>query len=240
MDRFFATVSQKGFAFIEEDFKHFKVKRVRLGDTVEILDSVTLKPFLGKVERIEKKRAVVRVLKELPLNVPKFFVRLYQCVPVKLSTFDEIIEKSTEIGVSEIIPVISKRSFQKASVIVEKISRWERIAREALKQCGRHIPPKILPPVVLKDIEPQEELLNLFPFEREGNNNLFEVLEKNLSPKGANIVVGPEGGFSAEEAQLLSEKGFTSVSLGNFVLRSETAAALAAGIVYTYYINRHR
>ncbi len=240
MDRFFAVVSREGFAFIEDDFRHFKVKRVRVGDTVEVLDEKTFKPFLGEVEKIEKRRAVVRILKELPPNVPLFFVRLYQCVPVKLATFDEIVEKATEIGVSEIVPVISKRSFQKVSVIAEKIGRWERIAREALKQCGRHIPPKIFPPMVLEKIEPQRGFLNLFPFEREGNNNLFEVLEKNPSLKGANIVVGPEGGFSAEEARLLTEKGFTPVSLGNFILRSETAAALAAGIVYTYCINKRK
>ena len=235
MDRFFAKVSHEGFASIESDFKHFKVKRVRVGDTIEVLDEETLKPFLGVVEKIEKRRAVVRILKELPPNVPLFFVRLYQCVPVKLSTMDEIVEKSTEIGVSEIVPVISKRSFQKLSVIQERVERWERIARETLKQCGRHSPLKILPPMVLEDIKPQKDFLNLFPFEREGNNNLYEVLKKNLFPKGVNIVVGPEGGFSAEEVQTLIEKGFISVSLGNFILKSETAAAVAAGMVYTRY-----
>ena len=235
MDRFFASVSPEGFAIIESDFKHFKVKRVKVGEIVEVLDEKTLKPFLGEVEKIEKRRAVIRILKELPPNVPLFFVRLYQCVPVKLSTFDEIVEKATEIGVSEIVPVVSKRSFQKVSVIVEKIERWKRIAREALKQCGRHISPRILPPTDLESVEPQDGFLNLFPFEREGNNNLFEILERNPIPKGANIIVGPEGGFSAEEARLLTERGFTSVSLGNFVLRSETAAAVAAGMVYNRY-----
>ena len=240
MDRFFAEVLPEGFAYIEKDFGHFRVKRVKVGDPVEVLDERTLKPYRGRVERVERRRAVVKVVEEVPPNVPKAFVRLYQCVPVKLSTFDEIVEKSTELGVSEIVPVISKRSFQKVSAIREKVERWERVAREALKQCGRHVPPKILPPLALEDINPEADFLNLFPFEREETKNLWEVLGETETPKGANIVVGPEGGFAAEEAQILVQKGFLPVSLGNFILRSETAAALAAGMVYNKLVSGRR
>ena len=241
MDRFFATVDpNRGKAYIEKDFQHFKVKRVRENDLVEVIDEETFKPYLGRVLKMEKRRAVVEILEEISPNVPKVFIRLYQCVPVKVSTFDWIVEKATEIGVSEIVPVISKRSYQKISVVKDKIPRWERVAVETLKQCGRHIPPKILPPLKIELVEPREGFLNLFPFERNGDNNLFEVLEKVPSPKGVNLIVGPEGGFSAEEASMLIDKGFNPVSLGNFILKSETAAAVAAGIVYNRYLSKRK
>jgi len=235
MDRFFTDVDPKGLAFIKEDFKHLRAKRVSVGETVEVIDRKTFKPFVGEVLKIEKKSAVVKIVEELKPNVPKFFIRLYQCVPVKISTFDEIVEKSTQIGVSEIVPVISKRSFQKLSVIKEKIGRWERVALGSLKQCGRHQPLKISQPVSLEDLPTEGDFLNLFPFERERSQTVLEVLKGKTKPGGVNILIGPEGGFSEEEFLTLKEKGFIPVSLGNFVLKSETAATVAAGIVYNYW-----
>jgi 16S rRNA (uracil1498-N3)-methyltransferase len=232
MERFFGRLISPSTAVVEGDLKHLKVKRIKKGQEVEIIEEKSLKPYLCRLVAVEKRRALLEVIKEIPPNLPKVFVRLYQCVPVKVATFDEIVQKATEVGVSQIVPVISKRSFQKASVIEEKLERWRRIARESLKQCGRHHMPQILPPLRLEEIEPEEGFLNLFPFEREGKNNLFELLKSPNNPKGANIIVGPEGGFSKEEAQLLVEKGFLSVSLGNFILRAETAASAVSFAVY--------
>ncbi|RTZ60126.1 MAG: 16S rRNA methyltransferase [Gammaproteobacteria bacterium] len=232
MERFFGRLISPTTAVVEEDLRHLKVKRVKIGETVEVVEEGSLKPYLCKLVSLEKRKAVLEVVKELTPNIPKAFVRLYQCVPVKVSTFDEIVQKATEVGVSQIVPVISKRSFQKLSVIEEKLERWNRIARESLKQCGRHHMPQILSPVRLEEINPEEGFLNLFAFEREGKNNLFEVLKFEKPPKGANIVVGPEGGFSKEEAQNLINKGFLPVSLGNFILRAETASVAVTFAVY--------
>ena len=231
MDRFFGRVLQKR-ATIESDFKHLKVKRIKEGDLIEVIDERSLKPFLGKVIKITKKRAEVEVLQELPLNVPKVFIRLYQCVPVKLSTFDEIVEMVSQVGVSEIVPVISKRSFNKVSTLREKLERWNRIALESVKQCGRHRPLKVLPPLKLEEIEPLKEGLNLFPFERESSKLLAEELLLNKTAKVVALVIGPEGGFAKEEADLLEEKGFKPVSLGNFILKAQTAAVVSSFTVY--------
>lgn len=236
MDRFFAKVVSPKRALIEKDLKHLKVKRTKIGDLVEVLDEETFKPFLGKLISISKKSAEVELIKPLEVKKPKFFVRLYQCVPVSVSTFDEIVEKATEIGVSEIVPVISKRSYQKKSVVEEKIPRWERIARETLKQCRRHIPPEIGKPQKLEDLRTEDDFLNLFPFELEEKRKLLEVLKSSKTPKGVNIVIGPEGGFSEEEAKLLIAKGFIPVSLGDFILKTETAAIAAAFFVLHYLL----
>ncbi len=238
MHRFFGIVRGKEATLEGEEFKHLKVRRIEIGETVEVLDERTLKPYLCKLVKLERKRAVLEVLEELPLRVPRVRITLYQCVPVKLSTFDEIVEKLSEVGVSKLIPVVSERSFQKLSVLEEKRERWERIARQAAKQCGRHVLLEISPPVKLEDIKPIPEGLNLFPFERE-SPPICRVLEKeNAAFGGVSLVVGAEGGFSRREAELLKEKGFTPVSLGNFILRSETAAVVAAAVVYNALIKR--
>ncbi|HID79093.1 MAG TPA: 16S rRNA (uracil(1498)-N(3))-methyltransferase [Aquifex aeolicus] len=232
MERFLGRLISPTLAVVEEDLRHLKVKRVKVGDIVEVLEEASLKPYLCKLVSLEKRRAVFEIVKELTPNIPRAFVRLYQCVPVKVSTFDEIVQRATEVGVSQIVPVISKRSFQKLPVIEEKIARWNRIVRESLKQCGRHHLPQILPPVRLEDVNPEGEYLNLFAFEREENNNLFKVLKFKTPSKGANIIVGPEGGFSKEEAQSLVNRGFLPVSLGNFTLRAETASVAVTFAVY--------
>ncbi|NPB05413.1 MAG: 16S rRNA (uracil(1498)-N(3))-methyltransferase [Aquificae bacterium] len=231
MDRFFGKVCRDR-ATIRNDLNHLKVKRVKTGDLVEVLDEETFKPFLCQVEKISKKEAQLSVVKELEPNLPKVFVRLYQCVPVKLSTFDEIVENAVQVGVSQLIPVVSKRSFQKVSVIEEKLDRWRRVAAEALKQCGRHHPLEVLPPVRLEQIPPPSEgELRLFPFEREKSKLLKEELLRE-KPREVSLLIGPEGGFSEEEARLAREKGFKPVSLGNFVLKAETAATVAAFTAY--------
>ena len=237
MERFFARVDPKGgIAYIEEDFNHFRAKRVKVGETVVVLDKESFTPYRGKVQRVEKRRAVVSIEEKLPPKGPEVFIRLYQCVPVSLSTFDEIVDKATQVGVSQIVPVISKRSYQKRKVVEEKIPRWERVAMEALKQCQRDLPPQILPQLPLEEIEPEGDFLNLFPFERERGRNLLEVLcSVKEEPKGVNIVIGPEGGFTKEEALLLGERGFIPTSLGPFILRAETAATVAPAIVYNYF-----
>ena len=235
MDRFFAKILSPKRAIIDTDLKHLKVKRVKVGDLLEVLDEETFQPYLGKLVSLTKKGAEVELLKPLEVRKPKFFVRLYQCVPVSVSTFDEIVEKATQIGVSEIIPVISKRGYQKITVVSEKIPRWERIAKETLKQCGRHIPPKIGNPIKISDLTVEGDFLNLFPFEGERNKKLVEVLKNSQPPKGINLIVGPEGGFSEEEANLLVERGFIPVSLGDFILKAETAAVAAAFFVIHYF-----
>ncbi len=238
MDRFFGTVC-KGKAYIENDLNHLKVKRIKVGDLVEVIDVESFQPYLCRLEKMDRKKAELSIIEKKPKNIPKVSVKLYQCVPIKLSTFDEIVESAVQVGVSKLVPVISKRSFQKISTLREKLNRWNKIALETLKQCGRHEPLRIESPVRLEDIKPSEGYANLFLFEREGGNLLAEKLLRRTF-KGAVLVVGPEGGFSREEVLLLEERGFTATSLGNFVLRAEVAAAVAAFTAYHLLLQNER
>ncbi len=231
MERFFGKITDKG-AVIDRDFNHLKVKRIEEDELIELIDESSFTPYLGRVIKITKRFAEVEILKKLPKNVPRVYIRLYQCVPVRVSTFDEIVESVSQTGVSEIVPVISKRSYNKISVVRDKLERWQRVALENMKQCGRHEPLKVLPPIVLKDVKPFEDGLNLFPFEKESNKLLAEEILKHRNLKKVALIVGPEGGFDEEESKLLEEKDFKPVSLGNFILKAETAATVATFTAY--------
>ena len=236
MDRFFGKVNGNK-AYIEGDFKHFKAKRVKKGELVEVIDETDFQPYLCKVENIGKRNAVCSVLEKIPKNVPKCRITLLQCVPVKLQTMDFIVEKATEVGVSEIIPVISKRSFQNSGVIEKKLPRWERIARETLKQCGRHELPEIGKPIKIRDLNKvlKTEALKVFPFERERAKSLFDL---EINGESVYLIVGPEGGFAKEEVQLLEGLGFVKISLGNFILKAETAAIVISAMIYNLLLSR--
>jgi len=235
MDRFFGRVEGSKAVVEGNEFHHFRVKRIKPGDTVQVLNENN-QPYLCKVRSVGKKHAELEILKELPKKEPKVSITLYQCVPVKVSTFDDIVEMVSQTGVDRIVPVISKRSFQKLSTIEEKITRWKKIARESLKQSGRDKPLTIEPPKVLKELTSVTGL-KLFPFER-ASRNICTFLEK-VSEKEASLIIGPEGGFSKEEADFLTLHGWNSVSLGDFILKAPTAAAVATGILYNALIKNH-
>jgi 16S rRNA (uracil1498-N3)-methyltransferase len=145
---------------------------------------------------------------------------------------DLIIQKTTELGVTKIIPVLAERSVSKA----DKISRWQKIAREAAEQSGRAIIPEVAETTSLKQLLAQAKNfdLALIPWELEKENNLKKVL-LNKTPKSILVAIGPEGGFSQNEIQQAKEAGFVTITLGSRILRTETAGfSLLAALNYHF------
>ena len=143
---------------------------------------------------------------------------------------DFIVQKCTELGVSEIIPVVSERSVAKG----EKSGRWQKIAKEAAEQSGRALIPKISALTDFKSLlkKKNEFDLALIPWELEKTNKLKAILQ-NSSPKNIIILIGPEGGFSSQEIEQAKAAGFIPVSLGKRILRAETAGlAILSMIMY--------
>ncbi len=147
---------------------------------------------------------------------------------------DFLIQKATELGVKEIIPFFSSRSVPllERSRRPERHRRWERIAVEASKQCGRGVVPRVEPPndysEMLRIAPP--DALRFILWEREGTK-LREVLERSGGKTNIFFVVGPEGGFSEEEIDEAEKSGFIPVTLGRRVLRAETASLCLLSIL---------
>lgn len=227
MDRFIATAKVGNTLIIEgEELKHIFAKRVKIGQELEIFFEDKL--YLCLLEKLTKKSALCSVIKELELTAPLPFITLYQCVPVELRTMDFIVEKVSEVGASRLVPTLSKRSFQDIQTINKRMERWKRVAISAFKQCKRPKPLEIGPPTKLEELRADYDL-NLLLDNFGGEKSLKDL---NLNGvKTVSMVVGPEGGFTRQESELLRERGFIPIKLYPYILRSETAALLGVGLI---------
>lgn len=161
-------------------------------------------------------------------------ISLYQGVP-KGDKFEDIIQKCTELGVYEIIPVLTKRcvSRPQEKQAEKKRQRYARIALEAAQQSGRGIVPDIKKMTELKTAVSQCEAEIKIVFYEGGGEPLSALIKKGA--KSAAVFIGPEGGFEKEEVELLKQNGAVAATLGKRILRTQTApvAALSAIMLLT-------
>jgi 16S rRNA (uracil1498-N3)-methyltransferase len=150
----------------------------------------------------------------------------------KFDRMEWAIEKCTEIGIASIIPVIARRSdAHLAAAAAKRHERWQRIARQAAEQSRRETPPEIAAPIKLKalaDDSISAEVDRIVLAESEEDASLGDVV-KRLST-GVVLAVGPEGGWTADELEWFHETGWKAASLGNYILRAETAAIVATAL----------
>lgn len=222
---------------LNEENSHYisQVLRMRAGEEVTVVDGNGLE-LLCEVSEISKKQVILKINeKRENATEPPYEITLFQCVS-KGERMDLTVQKCTELGVSRIVPVLSERCIVKmnAKDSKGKIDRWQKISLEAARQSGRGIVPKVEDPLSLEkayeDIENYD--LTLFPWEDETGKGLKSALQSFRGKKIA-IFVGPEGGFSKEEADNAVKCGAVRVTLGPRILRTETAgAAVLAMILY--------
>ena len=158
---------------------------------------------------------------------------------VKGVGFDGIVRKSVELGVDKVVPVTANRCVSKLSQedATKKMDRWQRIAIEASKQCGRSRVPDIGPKLAtVKEFcfFYRESDLKLIFWEEERSIRIKDLSHKNQL-KSAAILIGPEGGFSSKEVESSKKYGFESVSLGPRLLRTDTAPLAAISILQNHW-----
>lgn len=222
----------------DEDANHAaRVLRLRAGDMVFVLDGLgTL--YHVRLTSLDKREVRGEIVsQEAATGELAARVTLVQGVP-KGEKFDWIIQKATELGVSRIVPVITERTVVRLSSDrgQDKVRRWQAIAKEAAEQCERAKVPEVMPPMDLATwlAEPATEgVLRLACLERHGGIPLARALEVAPS-KGYEVIVGPEGGFSSQEADRLIALGARNVSLGSRILRSETASLMALAVISSH------
>lgn len=223
------------FDLAPEESAHLaRVLRKKSGDEVRLFDGVD-HSYRGVLEVVTPERVSGRILAELPHSNASYFLRLFQGIP-KGDTFEWIIEKATELGAGEIVPLHTLRSVARVpdSRAAAKQARWEKIARAAAAQCGRADVPLLSSAIefetVLGQITPNE--MWIIPWEGEAVKTLksaLAVLNKHgRSPVPINVMIGPEGGFDPTEVRRACAKGAISVTLGPRILRTETAGIFVA------------
>ena len=151
-----------------------------------------------------------------------------------------MLEKGTELGVAAFVPLLSRRNVVRpVRGRSGRSERWQRIVREAAEQCGRSVLPEVMPAQGLEEALSTLADLRLLSWEGEEAQGLATALQRArpqldaVQRPAVILLIGPEGGFAAEEVALAREAGAQVVSLGRRILRSETAGlAAAAAVLY--------
>ena len=211
-----------------DTFHHLSVLRLRAGDEILLLDGAG-RLGRGVLRQVSRSAAQVEVLERWEESEELLPLRLLQGLP-KGDKFEWLLEKGVELGICAFTPVVTERS----QVRGEKFSRWQRIVQEAARQSRRPLLP------ALEELRPlpqalaqTTETLRLLLWE-EGSTPLNAALPRE-TPASCALLVGPEGGFSAAEAQAAVAAGFLPVSLGKRILRTETAGMAVAAVLQNRY-----
>jgi 16S rRNA (uracil1498-N3)-methyltransferase len=202
-----------------------RVLRVRVGQQFEV--SAGGKAFRGTVASVNEHSVEFDLGEELPEipSEPKITVAL---AIFKFDRMEWALEKCTELGVSRIVPVISRRTdTYLAAASAKRVERWIRITRQASEQSRRAAPPEIAPPLKLKDAIALRGSLRIVLSESEKEVLLRDVLDQASAAADLVLAIGPEGGWTEEELKLFRDTDWITASLGRNILRAETAAIAA-------------
>lgn len=224
---------QNDTLLLDRDIKKrlVRVMRMHPGDRLEV--ATPLQRWECELYQVLPDGIILKKLSDLPSH-PQSRVRLIlgQAIP-KGDRFEWLIQKATELGVSEIHPLITERTIVRPDNSAKKVQRWNEIAAAAAEQSESDQPSMILPPQPLNIFLKQApDGLKLLLHERQGATPLKQLLG-NDSYYNSNItfIVGPEGGWAQEEAAAIEQAGFQKVHLGSRILRSETAGLVLAAII---------
>lgn len=236
MSRFFVAsnlIGEKDIKITSSDANHItNVLRKKKGDHITVCDSQG-NDYECEISDISKDYVMCGIISiKKCRSEDDFKIILYQAIP-KTDKMELIIQKCVELGVYRIVPILTEHTIVKVNdKTQEKTERWQKISEAAAKQCGRGIIPEISP---VKDYkEALESALKydgiMFPYENETNSSIKNYL-RDYRGKSLAIFIGPEGGFTASEAEEAKNKGAASVTLGRRILRTETAAIAACTLV---------
>lgn len=206
-----------------------RVLRLKIGDTFFVFsqgEDVEVKILNIQENNIEGS-IINKKKKQTESNIN---ITLYQAL-LKKDNFEWVVQKATELGVKKIVPLVTEHTIIR-EISKNKQARYEKIAIEATEQCGGIKPPEITNPleynVTTQEIS-KKEGVKIIPWEGEKYNKISEAINKqNIE---YHIIIGPEGGFSPEEIEFAKKNNITTVSLGQRILRAETAAIATISLI---------
>jgi 16S rRNA (uracil1498-N3)-methyltransferase len=233
--RFFVDEVRNGQAHIEGDHaRHLtNVLRVEVGQKYEISDNRNV--YLAEITSARKNDVVFRTTERLAPEPETVRITLYAAI-FKFDHFEWMIEKATELGVAEIVPVIAIRTERGLDKAAEKrVERWRRIGLEASQQSRRTHLPEIADAVPFAKLTTTADYR--YVLDEEGGKPLLEALPatRNASDSVA-LLIGPEGGWAEVERSQFHSASWTPVTMGPLILRAETAAMAAIAVVQAAWL----
>jgi 16S rRNA (uracil1498-N3)-methyltransferase len=235
--RFFAPPSAFNFSkrvvtLTSDEARHLReVLRLKAGDDVQVFDGAG-REFEAVVSQARREFAELELRDEIAPLKPESPLQLTLAVALlKGEKFDLVVQKGTELGVTRFVPLVTHYAdirLRDEADGAKRVTRWQRIALEAAKQCGRAVVPEISRPVSFEAVIREDSCL-MFS-EREG-----EALNTDLEAQSVTAIIGSEGGWSDEELEQARQAGVPIVTLGGRVLRAETAAIVTAVLLQHRY-----
>lgn len=236
MDRFYLAPGEWGEMRLAGEEAHhcLRVMRKAVGDRLLVFDGEG-RWAEGEIDLVEHGEVWVRVSREGREDAPRPKIGLCVAVP-KGKNMELIVQKAVELGVAELQPLVTERTVVRLDPgdMAKKREKWQRVALEACKQCGQNTLPVVRTPMEFRAwLAGRDEtvpglMASLAPGARPFREKLDEFGEV---PAALELLIGPEGDFSEEETGMALGAGFQPVTLGRIVLRVETAALYAVGVL---------
>lgn len=215
--------------FSKDDLHHiYRVMRGRVGDHVEVVNIDSKVKYLVCLNEDELTGCIVSEI-EASSELKHDLILGYGLV--KADKLEWVIQKASELGVTKFVPLIMDHSIvtYDDKKLDKKMQRWEKIVKEACEQSHRSALMEIVLPMRVKDFVEIESNVSLVAYEKADINNKISSVE--LKDKSVKLIIGPEGGISLGEIDLLEANGFEQVSLGKRILRTETAVISALSLI---------
>ena len=215
-----------------EETRHLRdVLRLKNCDEVYVFDGQG-REFRCAIARIKRDTCELQVESQVGPANPESHLQLNLCVALlKGEKFDLVVQKTTELGVKKITPLLTRHAdihLRDASDATKRLARWQRIALEAAKQSGRAFVPEISLPV---DFEAALDVDGLGVMFAERDGEPLEHLTRDPAPQSITTLVGSEGGWSDEEIESARARNFHVITLGGRILRAETAAITVTALL---------
>ena len=214
----------------KKDINHIiNVMRLNVNDQIKLINNGTI--YDAIITKIEKNNVLYEIIKKEESRSLKDYKVIIACSIIKEQKMDYLLQKATELGVDEIIPIISERTIVKVKQASSKIDRWNRIIKESVEQSHRVSIPIIKDIISLKELSNLEYSIKILCNTNEKSKNIKKVLQDSKKRDTIIIVVGPEGGFTDSEINYLENSGFISTSLGKNILRAETVPLYVLSVI---------
>lgn len=216
----------------KENYNHIaKSLRSKIGENILLIDENQIQ-YEGKIKTINSGTIEVEVTKYYKSNRSLKFKLFLAQSPLRSDSQSLIVEKATELGVEGIYPIFTDNCSLKKSVIEQKIPKWQKTMFEASKQCERASIPTCFELTTMEKLLTNKEFDRILAFtERSANYNLKTYLQEKPISENEKIlvIIGPEGGFSQKEFEFFEKNKITTLSLGDLILKAETAVIMALG-----------
>ncbi len=215
-----------------EEFHHLKnVRRVKIGEIVQLFNGKGL-VFKVKVKKFYKDKVETEVLEKYNVLKKPYKIVLCQGI-IKIDKFEQVIEQTTEVGIDEIVPLELDHCIIKSQLLINKYQRFNKIIIETAKQANIAYLPKLHLPQKLDEIfnDSDKEKWLIIVCYKNSDCKLVDIDKEIKQNDKIKVIIGPEGDFSNKEIEFLKQQNVKFVSLGDTILRAETAAVVSVSFI---------